>query len=162
MDAETPEDQSTSLPIATTKWDVDLDKIQITDDPKIWEEMSHLAWPTNSLIPMLLEARKFREEEKIEEARKVIRRIKNAQMIRKIEEEEELYSTTDGDAEEGKWMVVDAMAVMNEMCEMDRNFEEDDHAKRHKAEKGSGKCNVSWAGINHWSRWWNWCFRQRS
>ena len=84
MNAESPKDQSTSLSIATAEWGVDIDKKQITNDPKIWEEMSHLAWPTNSLIPMLLEARKFREEERIEEAREVIERIKNTQMIRKI------------------------------------------------------------------------------
>ncbi|TGO51585.1 hypothetical protein BCON_0158g00110 [Botryotinia convoluta] len=133
MDAETPEDQSTSLPIATT-----------------------------NLIPMLLEARKFREEEKIEEAREVIKRIKNTQMIRKIEEEEELHSKDSRTAEGGKWLVVDAMAMMDEMCEMDRNFEEDKNTKRHKAEKRLRKCNKSWAGMNRWSRWWNWCFAQRN
>ncbi|KAF7872073.1 uncharacterized protein EAF02_009178 [Botrytis sinoallii] len=161
MNAATPKDQSTFLSIATAEWGDDIEKIQITNDPKIWEEMSHLAWPTNSLIPMLLEARKFREEQRIEEAREVIKRIKNTQMIRKIEEEEESYLKGDGEAEGGKWLVVDAMAVMDEMCETDRNFEEDKDT-RHKSERRLGKCNISWAGMNRWSRLWNWCFGQRN
>ncbi|KAF5877244.1 uncharacterized protein Bfra_001610 [Botrytis fragariae] len=145
MGTEIPKNPSKSLPITTSEWDDDIDKIKVTNDPKIWEEMSHLAWPTNSLIPMLLEASKFREEEKIEEAREIVRRIKHTQMIRKIEEEEELHSKGDGNAEEGEWMVVDAMAVMDEMRKMDRNLKEDGYTKRHKAEKGLGKCNMSWA-----------------
>ncbi|KAF7909418.1 uncharacterized protein EAF01_003136 [Botrytis porri] len=158
MDGETPEDPSITFPITTSKMDIEIDKIHITNDPQIWEEMSHLAWPTNSLIPMLLEARKFREEERIEEAREMVKRMKNQQMVRKIEEEEELHSKSDGDAEGETWLVVDAMAVIDEMSEMDRNFEGDDDTKRCKAEKGLGKCDMPWAVVNRWSRWWNWCF----
>lgn len=86
--------------------------------------------------PLLLEARRFREEGRIEEARQVITRLKNTQMIRKIEEEEESRSKGGGDAERESWLVVDAMAVMDEICEMDRDFREDDCTKRHKTEKG--------------------------
>ncbi|TGO47391.1 hypothetical protein BOTNAR_0528g00050 [Botryotinia narcissicola] len=149
-----------SLPIATAEWNDGMEKIQITSDPKIWERMSHLAWPTNILIPLLLEARKFGEEGRIEEAREIIKRLKNTQMIRKIEEEEELYLKGDGDGEGEGWLVVDAMAVTDEMCEMDRDFKEDDCTKKHKTEKGLGKCNVSFAGMNCWSSLLNWCFAQ--
>ncbi|KAF7953401.1 uncharacterized protein EAE97_000800 [Botrytis byssoidea] len=162
MGTEIPNNASTSLPIATAEWNDDMEKIQITSGPKIWEEMSHLAWPTNSLIPLLLEARKFKEEGRIEEAREVIKRLENTQMIRKIEQEEESRSKGDGDAEGEGWLVVDAMAVMDEMCEMDRNLKQDDCTKRHKTEKGLGKCNVSFAGMDCWSRLWNWCFAQRN
>ncbi|KAF7900000.1 hypothetical protein EAF00_004336 [Botryotinia globosa] len=160
MGTEISKKTSTSLPITAVEWHDDMDKIQITSDPKIWEEMSHLAWPTESLIPLLLKARKFREEGKIEETREVIKRLKNTLMIRKIEQEEESHSKGDGDAEGEDWLVVDAMAVMDEMCEMDRDFKKDDCTKRHKTEKGLGKCNVSWVCTNCWSRLWNWCFAQ--
>ncbi|TGO32314.1 hypothetical protein BHYA_0329g00060 [Botrytis hyacinthi] len=140
MGTEIPKIASKFLPVATAEWDDDIDKIQITNDPKIWEEMSRLAWPTNSLIPLLLEARKFREEGRIEEAIEVIKRLKSTQMIRKIEQQEESRSKGDGDAQGEGWLIVDAMTVVDEMSEMNRNFKGDDSTKRHKAEKGSGKC----------------------
>lgn len=161
MNAEMPENPSSALPMTTAGWDIDIDKIQITNDPKIWEEMSHLAWPTDSLMPMLFEAPKFREE-RIKGARECIKRNKDTQMTRKIEEEEGLHWKGDEDVEGRKRLVVDAMAVMDEMSKMDRNIKQDNYAKRSKTEKGLGKVSKSWIGMNRWSKWWKWCFGQKN
>lgn len=131
-----------SLPIAMEKSKTDTDNTKIANSSNIWNEMSQLTWSKNSLIPMLLEARKFREEEKIEEARQIIKRIQNMQTIRKIEEEEGFHSKIGAD-EVGSWSAVDLAAVKEEMCSMNTNIQ--------------GNTDTQ-AG---WSKLWKCCLGQR-